>query len=356
MHATAGNIAQFLHYLDTVQHRAPSTIKAYRAAIGHMTRSTSGYNPGDDQVCSLLIKSIERSKPPSHNRVPQWDVSVVLTSLLKPANRNENLSRHLLTAKTTFLLALATGERRSGIHALSANVQLSDDQPPALHLTFVRDFVPKAWFLRQNKVRLEPLVLPCVDDPASEAICPVHNVINYLSVVKSTRTRAQTSLLIPHAPTNNKNLSLQAVPRYIIKLVHWAYEGLGLTAPSEVRGHDTRGLAASLAALTGASLPDVLASGNWASANTFLRHYFKRFSPNAVRSFASIPKFVAGKKLINASSVARLNKSNQTRIERRRQQQRQELHGPSQARQRSLQEASTQGEAERRTRTWETSS
>ena len=78
-----------------------------------------------------------------------------------------------------------------------------------------------------------------------------------------------------------------------------------------MRGHDTRGLAASLAALTGASLPDVLASGNWASANTFLRHYFKRFSPDAVHSFASIPKFVAGKKLIEASSVAGLNKSSQ---------------------------------------------
>ena len=311
-HATAGNITQFLNYLDTVHHRAPSTIKAYRAAIGHMTRSTSGYNPGDDQVCSLLIKSIERSKPPSFNRVPQWDVSIVLTSLLKPENRNDNLSRHLLTAKTTFLLALATGERRSGLHALSANVQLSDDKPPTLHLTFVRDFVPKAWFLRQNKVRLEPLVLPCVDDPESEAICPVHTVINYLSVVKSSRTRAQTSLLIPHAPTNTKNLSLQAVPRYIIKLVHWAYENLGLTAPAEVRGHDTRGLAASLAALTGASLPDVLASGNWASANTFLRHYFKRFSPDAVHSFASIPKFVAGKKLIDTSSVAGLSRSNKS--------------------------------------------
>ena len=133
-HATAGNITQFLNYLDTVQHRAPSTIKAYRAAIGHMTRSTSGYNPGDDQVCSLLIKSIERSKRPSFNRVPQWDVSIQLTSLLKPENRNDNLSRHLLTAKTTFLLALSTGERRSGLHVLSANVQLSDDKPPTLHL------------------------------------------------------------------------------------------------------------------------------------------------------------------------------------------------------------------------------
>ena len=82
--------------------------------------------------------------------------------------------------------------------------------------------------------------------------------------------RAQTSLRFPHAPIITKNLLFQAVTRYIIKLVHWAYEGLVLTAPSEVRGHDITGLAASLAALTRVSLPDVLASGNWASANTFL--------------------------------------------------------------------------------------
>ena len=84
----------------------------------------------------------------------------------------------MLTAKTTFLLALATGERRSGLHALLANVKISDDQPQ-LQLTFVRDFVLKSWFVRQNMVRLEPLVLPCVDVPASEAICTVQTVINY---------------------------------------------------------------------------------------------------------------------------------------------------------------------------------
>ena len=85
----------------------------------------------------------------------------------------------MLTAKTTFLFTLATGERRSGLHALLAYVKISDDHPPVLQLTFVRDFVLKSWFVRQNMVRLEPLVLPCVDVPASEAICTVQTVINY---------------------------------------------------------------------------------------------------------------------------------------------------------------------------------
>ena len=277
-----------------------------------MTRSTSGYDPGDDQVCSLLLKSIERSKPPSYNRVPTWDVGKVLHVLLQPEYHDAHLSRHLLTAKTTFLLALATGERRSGLHALAADVELEHNTPPTLTLRFVDEFVPKSWFVRKNKVRLEPIVLPCVDDATCEAICPVHTVLRYLNIVKSSRTRAQTSLLIPHAPTNHNNLSLHAVPRYIIKLVNWAYTVSGASIPSGVKGHDTRGLAASLAALTGASLPDVLTSGNWASANTFLRHYFHKFSPDAVRSITKINSFVAGKKLISASSVSGINRDSRS--------------------------------------------
>ena len=74
---------------------------------------------------------------------------------------------------------------------------------------------------------------------------PVHTIINYFSVVKSTRTYVET-LLIPYASTSTKNILLQAVPHYIIKLVHWAYEGLGLPAPSKVQGPDTRGLARSV--------------------------------------------------------------------------------------------------------------
>ena len=211
------NISQFLHSLDVVQRRAPSTTKAYRAAIGHVTRSTSGYNPGQNWVCSLLIKSIERSKPPSYNLVLTWDVGK-LHVLLQPEYDGAFLSCHLLTEKTTFLLAIE--ERRSGLHALAANVELENSSPTTLSLRFVDEFVPKAWFVRKNKVRFEPIVLPCVGNVTCKTICRVHTVIRYLNVVKSSRNHAQTSLLILHAPTNSNSLSLHAVPRYFIKLVH----------------------------------------------------------------------------------------------------------------------------------------
>ena len=263
-----------------------------------MTRTATGYNPGEDAICSQLVKSIERTATPTKQKIPQWDVSIVLRALLASDNSDEQLSRHIFTAKVTFLLALATGERRAGLHALSHEASVSMSVPPTLVLQHVAGFVPKAWFLRKNRFALPDIEVPCVDDAATEQICPVHTTIRYLELVKTLRTPAQTSLLIPHNPANPKNLAIQAIPRYIVRLVRWAYAYFGLDPPENVRGHDVRGVAASLAALTGVSLPDVLRSGDWTNANTFLKHYFHRFSPDCVRTLRRIPSVVTGKTLI----------------------------------------------------------
>ena len=81
-----------------------------------------------------------------------------------------------------------------------------------------------------------------------------------------------------------------------------------MQVPEGIKGHDTRGVAASLATLSGVSLTDVLVAGNWASANTFLRHYYRSFSPDFVHSLIDLPKFVAGKHVISYSSVAELRR------------------------------------------------
>ena len=105
----------------------------------------------------------------------------MLRSLLKPELADKHLSRHLITAKTTFLLALATGERRSGLHALSHEVLLEDATPTVMQLQFTHDYVPKSWYIRKNKVGIEPIRIPCVADDALEQLCPVHTTIRYLA-------------------------------------------------------------------------------------------------------------------------------------------------------------------------------
>ena len=254
MRASPGIVANFLNYLDVVEHLAPATIRAYRAAIGHITRAETGYNPGEDSVCSQLVKSIERAGPPGRSRVPSWDVSVVLRALLAEDNSDEQLSRHLFTAKVTFLLALATGERRSGLHAFSHEASVNITVPPRLVHKYIEGFVPKAWFLK-NRATLTDVEVPCVDDAATEQICPVHTTIRYLELVREHRSPAQTSLLIPHALTNRNNLAIQAVPRYIVRLVKWAYAYFWLEIPKHVRGHDTRGSQRALRLLQGLVCP-----------------------------------------------------------------------------------------------------
>ena len=85
-----------------------------------------------------------------------------VASLLQPNLADDHLSRHLLTAKTTFLLAFATGERRSGLHALSHDVHFEDTSPTVMHLHFVPDYVPKSWYIRKNKVGVDPIRIPCI--------------------------------------------------------------------------------------------------------------------------------------------------------------------------------------------------
>ena len=51
--------------------------------------------------------------------IAQLDISLVLDTLCRRELSNQSLSLHQLTAKTVFLLALASGERRHALVALA---------------------------------------------------------------------------------------------------------------------------------------------------------------------------------------------------------------------------------------------
>ena len=134
--------------------------------------------------------------------------------------------------------------------------------PPSFVLQFVQGFIPKALFFVKARRSAG---------------------FRSLEIVRVHRSPSQTSMLVPHSPTNTKNLVIQAVPRYIVRLPNWAYAHFNLDPTKNVWGQDMRGIAASLASPSGVSLSDVLLSGDWTNAGTFLRHYFHGRSPNCVR-------------------------------------------------------------------------
>ena len=117
---TVPQLADFFVFLFQVKRLNPRTIKGYRSAISS-TISACGSRTefSDSQELSSLIRSFQLERPPQRKVAPQWNLSLVLQALLKPPF--EPISKcelKFLTLKTVFLVALASGRRRSELHAL----------------------------------------------------------------------------------------------------------------------------------------------------------------------------------------------------------------------------------------------
>ena len=95
----------------------PSTIEGYRTAIAD-TLGDSNLHISSNTDIARLIASFYRDKPKKSRLLPKWNVSLVLHKLTQPPfEPQEECTLKLLTWKTVFLLALASGKRRSEIHA-----------------------------------------------------------------------------------------------------------------------------------------------------------------------------------------------------------------------------------------------
>ena len=195
-HASPATISNFLTHLASSRGASVSTLAGYRTAIGHVVRLVTGFDPGCDALLSQLMKSFRRTQPVSAMRVPEWDVTLVLNTLLSASCANDALSLHTLTAKAVFLLALASGERR---HALAALASPPTFEVGSVTLRFHQGFIPKSYFLRTNLTRIGPLHIPACP-PHLRQVCPVATLRAYVYRVAPMRRSTQTSLFIPHDP------------------------------------------------------------------------------------------------------------------------------------------------------------
>jgi hypothetical protein len=69
-----------------------------------------------------MFKNFCIERPKQRRLIPAWDLGIVLkASQLSPFEPLDLISFKFLTYKCCFLLALATGRRRSELHALSVS-------------------------------------------------------------------------------------------------------------------------------------------------------------------------------------------------------------------------------------------
>ena len=110
-------ISDFFMYLYQDLNRRPSTFDGYRTAIVD-TLGPTAQHVAHNADLHRLLSSFHRDRP-------KWNLSVVLNELTKaPFEPMKDTDLKHLTLKTAFLLALASGKRRSEIHAWVANKYL----------------------------------------------------------------------------------------------------------------------------------------------------------------------------------------------------------------------------------------
>ena len=186
-------ISDFFMYLYQDLNRRPSTIDGYRTAIVD-TLGPTAHHIAHNADLHRLLSSFHRDRPKSSRNLPKWNLSVVLNELTKaPFEPMKDTDLKHLTLKTAFLLALASGKRRSEIHAWVANKVSNLGQWEKVALFPSSDFIAKNQLAREGSQSVSPLTIPAlttiVDRQFKEdrTLCPVRALRFYLDRTKDLR-------------------------------------------------------------------------------------------------------------------------------------------------------------------------
>jgi hypothetical protein len=218
-------------------------------------------------------------------KVEPWSLAVVFnyinSSEFEPLSACSLVN---LTLKTVFLMALATVERISGIHALSGleeDVQFEGLKGVALK--FLPEF--RAKNQKADKV-FQPIFVPSifdlVDADEDEMLsCPVRALRMYRQRTQSIR-HSRRRLFLSVKENFESDISKNAIARWLVELVKRSYKHAGVKIPDSIGAHDTRRLGSSEAYTRGMSITSLLESARWSSNSVFTDHYLRGVAINPV--------------------------------------------------------------------------
>ena len=276
------DVADFLLHLFQERKFQPSTIDGYRSAISDKL-GTTRINVGKDENLTRLVESFHRDRPKGKRGIPSWNLSLVLHQLTQaPFEPLKEASLKHLTFKTVFLLALASGKRRSEIHAwVFKNIRHQADWLKV-------SLYPSPSFLSKNQLAKEgsnsvapvviPALAPTLDRTLKEdrSLCPVRALRYYLDKTSTCR-QGKELVFVSMKKGSEKDISPATISSWIKQTVILCYELADKDAHSlyRVKAHDVRALAASTAFQSGVSLEQLLSACHWKSHNTFTQFYLK---------------------------------------------------------------------------------
>ena len=232
---------------------------------------------------SQLMANLARNPLRKPRKPIEWDLALVLRVFAGPPFEPlQEASLKMLTLKTVFLFALASGRRRSELHALTRDSLAHTERWSSISVCPHMDFVAKTRLAQEGASVLDAVSFPSLDDflgpdlAEDRLSCPVRALRLYVKRTDRLRT-TQKLLFISFQEGRSDDISVNTISSWIKQAVQLAYS---LVSPDtcrllQVRAHDVRGVAASLAFLRNAPMHTILAACTWRSHTTFTSFYLK---------------------------------------------------------------------------------
>ena len=274
-------------FLFNEKNRCPSTIEGYRTAIA----DTLGNIPLDisnNTEIARLIASFHRDKQKSSRSLRKWDLSLVLHQVKQPPFEPlEEAPLKYITWKTIFLLALASGKRRSEIHAWTLYGLLCLGDWDQIQLTPCPSFIAKNQLAKEGHQAVSPVVIPALKTPQDDnhkdiLLCPVRDLSTYLKLTADLR-HDKTLLFISYKQGHSKDIQCSTISSWINNTIKFCFSRVGDMDLLGVKAHDVR---ASL--LPKPSMDQILQACHWKSHNTFTSFYLKDLLGQNQKTFLTI--------------------------------------------------------------------
>ena len=308
MHPTVPIIAEFFLFLFSEKKLLPQTIEGYRSALS--MKLDADLELGSNKELKRLIQSFYKSRPKTSRHIPSWDLTLVLQALTKAPFEPLSLAEpKFLTWKTVFLIALASGRRRSEIHAF----------------TFKGCSHSKGWskvilktdpaFLAKNQLASEgasifseieiPALTKCLgqQDTEDRSLCPVRALRHYLSRTSDLR-QGRSLLFVSLLKSKQGDIAAQTISNWIKDLIHFTLKNCSTENASlhGVKAHDVRAQAASWSFKGGIPLLDIMRSCTWKSHSTFTSFYFRNVALKNLEDTYRLGDIVAAQRVVSLST------------------------------------------------------
>ena len=163
-----------------------------------------------------LIASFYRDKPKSSRNIPKWNLSVVLHRLSQPPfEPQEQADLKFLTWKVVFLLALASGKRRSEIHAWTFDGLLCLGDWEQVQLVPTPSFIAKNQLAKDGPQSISPVVIATLkynqgSKDTNILLCPIRALMCYLDRIRDLRGDRQL-LFISFKPGHTKDIQCSTI-------------------------------------------------------------------------------------------------------------------------------------------------